>query len=529
MNLFDPQNNLEFRDFARIFVRRKWYFLAPVVIIFGLGIFKLTTLVPLYESSCTIKINQSVLQLLPNSIKKTLPRVSEPATAYAVKNQILSSEYLREVIEEINFLNYPRVVAHTARMKLSYPEKDVKEIGEMVALSKLKKDIKVLSSSPNAVMLKAIATEPGTAYDIVKSLSRIFVEDSYRRAMSRVEGAMSFNDGQISIFKKQLDEAENELESFRRNRITNSITDDNLSKGDVTRIHNANISLEITINEKKDYLNYLGSQLSDYPDIASLPANQSISKIMSLIHGRIGEMTELMKRFSWKSPEIINVNRKINDLREEIRIEKDVIVRREYTQADEPTLSLLVEKAISHVDLEILQKKKVAIDSLIFSFKQASSLKPVEEMSLAKLEANVKVNRRIYNTFVQQNTGVEIEEMISRKDASDRFKIIDMPRKSDKPFNAGSNMIMLITVTAALGLGFGAIYLRELLDTSIRTVNEAEDSFKIPVLGVLPDLTLKVPEVEEKSRKTIPILIALLIVCAAGFLIVYFILPKFDL
>ena len=49
-------------------------------------------------------------------------------------------------------------------------------------------------------------------------------------------------------------------------------------------------------------------------------------------------------------------------------------------------------------------------------------------------------------------------------------------------------MILLVTLMSAVGSGAGTVSLREFFDSSVRTVNEAEDFFQLPVIGVLPYL-----------------------------------------
>ncbi len=517
MNLFDPKNNLEFRDYVNVMLRRKWYFILPFTIVVAIGAYKITSNVPLYQSKCIIQIKASAIQLLPSSIKAALPKVSEPATAYAVKKQILSSEYLLQVIERLNLVEHPEVVEKAEEGKGSFPDKDIDEVKEIFALRKLRRDVKVVNRTPTVVAITAVSIDPEDAYDIVLTLTDIYIADSFRRSMSRVQGAISFNDEQISIFKERLEDAEKRLETFKRNQITTTLLEENISSSELSRIHKALVAVEITINEKKDYVTYLSTQLGEHGWLDKVPSTPVIKENLLSIDQRINEMGELMKRFSWKSPEVINVNRKINDHREGIRVELDSFVKVKNSTADAPLNGLMLEKLISHVDIDILERKRAAFNQLIDSFKYASSQRPAEEMILAKLMAEVRVNRRIYNTFVQQNEGVQIEEMISRNDASDRFKVLEPPRRPLDPINAGSNMLMLVTALTALGMGSGAVYSREFLDSSFRTVTEVEDYLGIEVLGVVPNLQETVLASPQKRPILLIVAIVVIVLLAALF------------
>ncbi|NIT59127.1 MAG: hypothetical protein GWN00_23760 [Aliifodinibius sp.] len=485
MNIFDSKNSFDWRDYLKILRRRIWYFLVPFVLVVSVGAHKITSNQPIYQSSCYIYTQPSSMHLLPSSIKESLPRVSR----FSLNKHVLSKEYFTQLIDHLE-LDQDQALRNRAKlMKATFPDKSVDEIVEILLLRRLKSSIKAGNIGPNILAIKAKASTPDLAYSLVKALTEIYISDSMERAMKGVQDALSFNDKQTSIYKEKLEEAEKNLERFKRELISSKVGNESLTVESLNRIQNALIAIEIITKEKKDYLEYLSRRLDSLDLTKEFTSNDpTIRRLRQTIDEKVQEMAGMMQRFSWKSPEVINVNRKINDSREEIRDEIGEFLKEKYAYLEAKTRNLHLEKAITDIDLEIQNKKAMALQELIASFREEKSQNPSNEMTLSKLEADVAVNRRLYNMFLRQNQGVKIEERIAQADASDRFKMLEPPNKPTQPINAGMRMILMVTLFTAFGCGLGAVIMREYLDQSVRTVNEAVEAFQLPVIGVLPGL-----------------------------------------
>jgi len=168
MNIFDSKNNLGWSDYLNILKRRKWYFILPFLLILPFGALKIRSTRPIYAAFCTIKIQPSSLRLLPSSIRKALPHVQSPETVYSVRKQILSSEYLLEVIERLDLKKNETYRAEVRATQGSFLDKDLDEIIELALLKMLKKTITVEKYSPDIIVLRARARtadkEPGLRF-----------------------------------------------------------------------------------------------------------------------------------------------------------------------------------------------------------------------------------------------------------------------------------------------------------------------------------------------------------------------------
>jgi len=214
------------------------------------------------------------------------------------------------------------------------------------------------------------------------------------------------------------------------------------------------------------------------------------------------------------------VNRNINQLRDRINEEIKKICNSKYANLDMNERIQLTNYTTTLFDLHLLETKKYSLNHEIEKITNRTAENTSEELTLSKLRENVAINKKIYNMFVEQNQGVLIEESMRQADATSRFKIIEAPFIPLESVGVSKKMILLVTLVLGMGLGMSAVYLRELLDKSIPTVQEAEELFDIPVLGVMPYIDFAVQK-RSKGRK-IFITVTIILVFGSSILVFYY-------
>ena len=107
-----------------------------------------------------------------------------------------------------------------------------------------------------------------------------------------------------------------------------------------------------------------------------------------------------------------------------------------------------------------------------------------DELEYSRFAREVEVNKKLYSMFKQKLEETRITEAEKVGDAS----IVDpavMPRSA---VSAQKHLSVLVGGMAGLMLGFILAILFETLDTSIGTIEDVENSVKLPVLGVIPSI-----------------------------------------
>lgn len=110
-----------------------------------------------------------------------------------------------------------------------------------------------------------------------------------------------------------------------------------------------------------------------------------------------------------------------------------------------------------------------------------------DELEYSRFAREVEVNKKLYSMFKEKLEETRITEAEKVGDASVVNPAI-MPRS---PVSAQKHMSVLIGSMAGLMLGITLAILFETLDTSIGTIEDVENSVKLPVLGVIPSIPIR--------------------------------------
>ena len=483
MNIFDPKYKLSWRDYVRIFFRRFWLFILPFIIIMGLGIYAAFSRTPVFESTCTIQIKPNKMV---NPLRRAVPQDmdKEYKRFVSLKNRIMSSDFLEQLIDTLDLRSHPRINEEADQLTEKMPNKTRDEIVEMLLLNKLKQDIKVTTPGVDILYIRAQAREPRLAYDMVNVLKDMFTQSFIEGEYENVRELQAFNEQQIETYKIKLQEAEQKLEAHQKNLLT-SRNQQSLSAAALREIQGAITALDATIRDKEKSLDGFkrtvgwNGQSDDYPKTAIVLA------IMNEIDQESRQMATLMRTNSWKSGEVIGVNRTINELRGNA-------VREFMAFYDNPASGVggnkqaHIDKAAIALDYDISLRKRVALQNIIQNSSVTTANTPFRTATLTKLENEVALKRRIYNAFLEQVQGTQLAEAIQRANAANRFQLLEAPREPVKPMSTGQNMTLMLSFVGSLTLGLGAIYVGELMDSSVRNVEELEDLYDLPVIGVVP-------------------------------------------
>jgi len=111
-------------------------------------------------------------------------------------------------------------------------------------------------------------------------------------------------------------------------------------------------------------------------------------------------------------------------------------------------------------------------------------------MALNRLTREVESNREIYQSFLQQTQGSEIEQALQRSVAEFKFKIVEPAIKPIKPVSPDRVKMMLMAIVVGAMIGGGLIFLLEFMDHSFKNIEDVEKHLNLPVLGTIPKIEI---------------------------------------
>lgn len=305
--------------------------------------------------------------------------------------------------------------------------------------------------------------DPERAALIVNTLLADYIE----MRMEASQKAKQWLSKQLELTKKSLEESERELQRYAR---ANGLLFLENERGNSENLVNERIRQMQTellraqaLRYEKEALYHLVQQ----GDFASLPG-ASESKLLQDLGIRLAELrrehAELTATFTSEYPKVQQVQSQIDQLEQTLAEERERAAAR------------ITNEYQAAVQREQLLRRGLAEQQ------SAANFLGERASRYAILRREVETNRQLYEVLQQKlkETGVSAALRASNIGIVDRALV---PRSPEKPKVALNLALGLIV---GLGLGVVGVFLREYLDTSLRTTDEVDRYLDVPALAMIP-------------------------------------------
>jgi succinoglycan biosynthesis transport protein ExoP len=481
--------NVDFREYWQIFRRRIYFFIIPFVISIIVGIYLGVTAKPVYESSTVIQISDS--QLLSNAMRKLVPGVSGPERLQNLRKLITSHSYLRRLIQTLNLSGDPNIREEAGKLKDQYPDFTIDEIAELLLIDILRTHIVIKPSGTNFIEVVAQAKSPDLAFNLTKTLTQIFIDESLRREVGGIRGALEFSSEQLALYKDKLEESEERLQKFQESVLDDEIENQAVIAANLDQMNTMIATIDFDLRKAKDRLNFLESRIRESGKNYKTPVSSELSRLKSRLLEAVLDLSKLMLKYSWQDARVLKVNSDIERLQENIRIEIEKEIKSQYASGDGFDIEIYVQKEIAAIDADYLNRKLTTLTDLNKLYKGSLSKAPSREMALDRLKREVAGNRDIYQALLQQTRGSEIEEALQKTEAEFRFKIVEPPTRPIDPIQPNRLRSLMIAIIMGAIIGSSFIFLMEYTDHSLKNVETVEKFLNLPVLGTVPHIEME--------------------------------------
>ena len=128
---------------------------------------------------------------------------------------------------------------------------------------------------------------------------------------------------------------------------------------------------------------------------------------------------------------------------------------------------------------------------------------PLQEQQLAKLQRDYSVNESIYQRLLQRLETAKISQTLEDSENAMKFKILEPARLPLEPVKPNKPLFVFGGLIIGLGLGAALIYIIELSNTSIRTLDEARGLLELPIFGSVATIRPEELLMGERMREEI--------------------------
>ena len=311
---------------------------------------------------------------------------------------------------------------------------------------------------------------------VIEAYDRDAIED--KQAVSNLTEV--FIKERLQTLGEELNNADVDIASFKQdNSIYSPSQEATLRAEETARLKESALSLDANLEMTTYILDYLRD--SDKTD-ALIPASAvSISGVTAGLVAQIEqynknllEYKRLLAASSPSNPTIIDLGNQIAGLH-----------------------SAVIASLESHIESLKLQKEQIKREQKAVDKRLQSS--PTMEMELLSKARQQKVKEELYIYLL---TKLE-ENALSEATAESNARVIDHAYGSNVPVSPRKSIILIFAVIMGACIPLGILYLREIMNTKVRSRRDLDNVLTIPFLGDVPQHSGKVGRgivVREDSR-----------------------------
>ncbi|MDH3197920.1 MAG: hypothetical protein OEO21_06740 [Candidatus Krumholzibacteria bacterium] len=533
-----PSFRLNIGEYSRLLWRKKYFLIVPLVIAVAVTSVGTRFLVPEYESSTVIRMEQesSGTRELARFLDDGGRRRSADAEAIArLEADLAGSAFLDELIRHLGMDRDPALIAAAdAERRDLYPSLSTEELVYRRLRNFLKRRIFVDREGPWLFRVTYADANPEACFVIAEAVTNLYIDQQRRHALEDLRHVGDFSEEQVAVYKERLERSERALESFQERMAQYTLEANPINAGNVGTAEALRRELDLNIEHTESALGTIRSRLvallGRVPDGGAVTRSAEFRRLDGALGSRLE--TALLAELGGGAPAAQrnapdgSVRDAIVETEQQLQRYLTGAVLTEMPQVPADYRPLVAEYFFQQVELEALQQKRDALNAFITAFRNRVALEPQMNAELERLRQEVEQNRTLYNTFLSSRTSTQISEAVESTDLGASIVVVEAAGKPLFPVRPNKAKILVMAVVLGLMVGGSGLLITEFTDTSFRSVDEVERELGMKVLGTVPRFEKGGKFTAEGSRRRAAAWIVVSVVVIAGSLIGFYLYGK---
>lgn len=473
-----------------LIIKRRWLpGLAVFASILTLGIISTNFKQPLYSASAQLlykRVNPTSSLINPTTENKggSYDLKSDPLTT---QSEILRSQpIIQKTLAQLNWRDEENQLLTTEQFLENF---DVKNINGTDLLS-----------------ISYQSQEPKKAAEAVNILISVFLQQNIAANRDELVAARQFLEEQLPKAQATVANAELALRDYKeKNKIVFLETEAPKIVELVNQIQQQIINSKAEIAKINDESNVLRQKLGMDSTRATLITNLSqspaIQEVLQKLQQVESDLAQEKTRYTDSNPRIIELQRKVQSLKSLLnqRIQQISGDRNNLLYGNFQNGQLQQELTSNLIQLEATNRGLVnqiaELSQIETNYQQRINTFPRLEQQLKALHRELEVSQSTYALLLQKFQEVRIAENQNTGD----FRVVSEAVVPEKPVPYKSINYLASGLLAIMG-AVVTMYLLEILDKSLKTLEEAKQIFGYTWLGIIPAVDKsKLPELTEQE------------------------------
>lgn len=489
-----PGKQYSFDDITRIAWRGKWLVLAPAIVTSLLAATYLRFVPDIYRADTTILV---VPQRVPNEYVRPTVTSRIEDRLQSISPQILSRSRLEPILVDLNL--YPK-------LRQTEPMEDV------IAFMRTQVEVSVQRGDAFSVAYRS--TSPVLAQQVTERLASLFIEENLRDREVQAEATNQFLESQLNDARKRLIEHEKRLEAFRLRYAGELPTQTQSNFTAVQTLQMEAQGLTDSLDRDRDRRRLLEASLADLttaadeaetagrPDPTDTPRSQAA---IDLAAAR-DSLRALETRLKPEHPDVIRGERVVRELEQKVKAEQAAAAAAAGTvpsstgtpvsAAERRARGVRDELSQITATIAIKEARLTKLQNELAGYRSRLDAAPTRESDMTELMRDYTTLQSGYQSLLQKREESKVAANLERRQIGEQFKVLDSPRRPERPYSPNRPMIQIVGTLVGLALGLGFIVLMEVRDHTLHKEADVLETLDLPVLATVP----RMRNTEERRR-----------------------------
>lgn len=482
----------------------RFRYLATIItllVMTGIGIYSFS-LPKKYQADTTVFIEKSVIDRLVRGIAVT-PNISNKIRV--LRYSLSSRDLIVKALEEIDAPIFAKTNAEQQDFISSLKERTI---------------ISVRGNDLFTVSL--IGDDPNFIQKYINTLVGIYVKENISGNREEAYGVNRFLSEQIEAFKLKVDNAEDSINSFRKEKSLYYDVDEKSIfaeiKNSLERQETIALTLE-TLEAKKLQLQDQLDTLS--PTVVSLFSVSGGGQSDSQLGGMQAQLRDLRLRYTDNYPGIVRLRFEIEALRKRPSTQsRPVVAPAGSKMTSMNPLYLDAQQRLLELQGEVssLNAEKLNLQRMIIKREKELHEAPEGRKELNALIQERNSNHKIYKDLLARMAQSEVSKQMEIGNKSSTFRVVDSAVVPENPVSPNMLNMFLVAIAGGLGCAAGVVFLLVNIDSTVRDT-EVFRELGIEVLAVVPNIS--VPHLARHTFKRDILFFGLTSIYGLGFVCVF--------
>jgi succinoglycan biosynthesis transport protein ExoP len=468
----------------------------------ALGVAGIWQLPAVYRAESVILVD---LQEVPERFVAPLVQVSLQDRLATLKQQILSSSQLQQIIESFSL----------------YQDDRKREPQELI-IQRMRNEVEVtvergFQYGPGAFRVAYEGRRPDVVAGVVNAISNLFIAENTKTREEQAKRTTQFLGAQLAEAKKSLEQQESRLSEFKQQRMGElpqqeaallstlaGIRAELQANQDAVMRAQQNIaSLENSVSYAQNAEARLLALLKQLTS-GSRPAEIAPSQPRPLRRSEVlqAELRAARLRYQDEHPEVKRLSAELADALAQDKREAAVAAAApapaqeakpsavppelvsELNRERERTGTLKLELDLARKDLQTRVNDRTELQRRLAEYQGRLERVPIREQELAQITRDYDISRQNYTALFEKRISAQMAAELERRQQSERFTILDPARVPMTPVKP--KRLVLGVVASLVGLMLSAVFPVGLELKRNKLLGQWELPADIPVLGRVP-------------------------------------------